>query len=56
MDLVLTWSSIGGMVTGLALDIRKIGEVVGVVKAYTTRVGFGAFKTEDLGEYVISHL
>lgn len=43
------------MVTGLALDIRKIGEVVGVVKAYTTRVGFGAFKTEDLGEYVISH-
>ncbi|KAH6605047.1 hypothetical protein Trco_006754 [Trichoderma cornu-damae] len=29
----------------------KIGEVIGVVKAYTTRVGFGAFKTEDLGEY-----
>lgn len=43
-------TGIGGMVTGLALDIRKIGEVVGVVKAYTTRVGFGAFKTEDLGE------
>lgn len=42
------------MVTGLALDITKIGEVVGVVKAYTTRVGFGAFKTEDLGEYVIT--
>lgn len=39
------------MVTGLALDIRKIGEVIGVVKAYTTRVGSGAFKTEDLGEY-----
>ncbi|KAM0450737.1 hypothetical protein ACHAPV_010304 [Trichoderma viride] len=53
MDSVLTWISIGGMVTGLALDIRKIGEVVGVVKAYTTRVGFGAFKTEDLGEYGI---
>ncbi|KAL7894049.1 Adenylosuccinate synthetase [Trichoderma sp. TUCIM 5745] len=43
-------TGIGGMVTGLALDITKIGEVVGVVKAYTTRVGFGAFKTEDLGE------
>lgn len=44
------------MVTGLALDITKIGEVVGVVKAYTTRVGFGAFKTEDLGEYVLLNL
>ncbi|KAF3062698.1 Adenylosuccinate synthetase [Trichoderma lentiforme] len=44
-------TGIGGMVTGLALDIRKIGEVIGVVKAYTTRVGSGAFKTEDLGEY-----
>lgn len=54
MNLVLTWNSIGGMVTGLALDIRKIGEVIGVVKAYTTRVGSGAFKTEDLGEYGIS--
>ncbi|KAL7817981.1 Adenylosuccinate synthetase [Trichoderma longibrachiatum ATCC 18648] len=43
-------TGIGGMVTGLALDIRKIGEVIGVVKAYTTRVGSGAFKTEDLGE------
>ncbi|KAL9476666.1 hypothetical protein ACSS6W_006507 [Trichoderma asperelloides] len=51
VNLVLTWNSIGGMVTGLALDIRKIGEVIGVVKAYTTRVGSGAFKTEDLGEY-----
>ncbi|RFU80290.1 adenylosuccinate synthetase [Trichoderma arundinaceum] len=40
-------TGIGGMVTGLALDIRKIGEVIGVVKAYTTRVGSGAFKTED---------
>ena len=51
MPSILIRDSIGGMVTGLALDIRKIGEVIGVVKAYTTRVGSGAFKTEDLGEY-----
>ncbi|KAL7962527.1 P-loop containing nucleoside triphosphate hydrolase protein [Trichoderma compactum] len=50
LDLDWGSNSIGGMVTGLALDIRKIGEVIGVVKAYTTRVGSGAFKTEDLGE------
>lgn len=29
------------MITGLAIDPRKISEIVGVVKAYTTRVGGG---------------
>ncbi|KAJ4386882.1 Adenylosuccinate synthase [Gnomoniopsis smithogilvyi] len=41
---------LGGIVAGLALKRRNIKEVIGVVKAYTTRVGSGAFPTEDLGE------
>lgn len=42
-------TGIGGVITGLALDHRNLKEVIGVVKAYTTRVGGGPFKTEDLG-------
>jgi len=38
--------SIGGVMTGLGLPPRFIGDVVGVVKAYTTRVGDGPFSTE----------
>lgn len=40
--------SIGGVCTGLGLPPSTIGEVVGVVKAYTTRVGDGPFPTELL--------
>ncbi|MHB8633422.1 MAG: adenylosuccinate synthase [Thermoplasmatota archaeon] len=36
----------GGMCTGSGLAPRDIGDVVGVVKAYTTRVGSGPFPTE----------
>lgn len=36
----------GGACTGLGLPPSKIGEVYGVVKAYTTRVGAGPFPTE----------
>ncbi|RYP60160.1 hypothetical protein DL770_010053 [Monosporascus sp. CRB-9-2] len=43
-------TGIGGVVNGLSLDIKKINEVIGVVKSYTTRVGSGSFKTEDIGE------
>lgn len=42
----------GGVCTGLGIPPRSIGQVVGVVKAYTTRVGQGPFPTEldnDLG-------
>ncbi|CAH1365313.1 unnamed protein product [Tenebrio molitor] len=45
--------SVGGVCTGLGLSPTKIGEVVGVVKAYTTRVGDGPFPTElldDIGD------
>ncbi|XP_017885737.1 adenylosuccinate synthetase isoform X1 [Ceratina calcarata] len=38
--------SIGGVCTGLGLPPTYIAEVVGVVKAYTTRVGDGPFPTE----------
>jgi adenylosuccinate synthase len=40
--------SVGGILAGVALDWRSIKEVIGVVKAYTTRVGSGPFPTEQL--------
>nr|CAH8825995.1 unnamed protein product [Trichobilharzia regenti] len=40
--------SIGGVCTGLGLPPSRIGPVYGVIKAYTTRVGSGAFPTELL--------
>ncbi|KAK3381057.1 Adenylosuccinate synthetase [Podospora didyma] len=43
-------TGLGGIFTGLAINPRKIEQVIGVVKAYTTRVGEGIFKTEDLEE------
>ncbi|MGH0167903.1 UNVERIFIED_CONTAM: hypothetical protein FKN15_062098 [Acipenser sinensis] len=45
--------TVGGVCTGLGIPPLNIGEVYGVVKAYTTRVGIGAFPTEqnnDVGE------
>ncbi|XP_073994459.1 adenylosuccinate synthetase isoform X2 [Rhodnius prolixus] len=38
--------SIGGVCTGLGIPPSTIGEVIGVIKAYTTRVGDGPFPTE----------
>lgn len=42
--------SIGGVCTGLGLPPSLIGNVYGVIKAYTTRVGDGPFPTEQLNE------
>jgi len=42
-------SSVGGACTGLGISPNKIKCVVGVAKAYTTRVGAGPFPTELLG-------
>lgn len=42
-------TSIGGVITGLGIPPMAIKRVLGVVKAYTTRVGGGPFPTEDLG-------
>ena len=38
-----------GACTGLGLNPKEIGKVIGVIKAYTTRVGHGPFPTEDKG-------
>jgi adenylosuccinate synthase len=43
-------ASIGGVCTGLGVPPRSIQGVLGVVKAYTTRVGEGPLPTELFGE------
>ena len=43
-------ASIGGVCTGLGVGPRAIDHVMGVVKAYTTRVGEGPLPTELSGE------
>jgi adenylosuccinate synthase len=43
-------ATIGGVCTGLGVPPRAISRVLGVVKAYTTRVGEGPFPTELSGE------
>uniref|UniRef100_A0A3B3WNF7 Adenylosuccinate synthetase n=1 Tax=Poecilia mexicana TaxID=48701 RepID=A0A3B3WNF7_9TELE len=40
--------TVGGVCTGLGIPPLNIGDVFGVSKAYTTRVGIGAFPTEQL--------
>jgi adenylosuccinate synthase len=42
-------ASIGGVCTGLGVPPKAIGGVLGVVKAYATRVGEGPFPTELSG-------
>lgn len=39
--------SIGGICTGTGIGARYIGEVYGVIKAYSSRVGEGPYITED---------
>jgi adenylosuccinate synthase len=43
-------ASVGGICTGLGVPPRAIGGVLGVAKAYTTRVGEGPLPTELTGE------
>jgi len=43
-------ATIGGVCTGLGIPPKAIGGVLGVVKAYTTRVGGGPLPTELTGE------
>jgi len=46
-------TSVGGVSTGMGIPPSKIETVIGIVKAYTTRVGEGPFPTElndDVGE------
>jgi len=46
-------TTVGGVVTGLGIPATKINKVIGIFKAYTTRVGSGPFPTElenEIGE------
>jgi len=43
-------TGIGGVFTGLGISPFKLKEVIGVVKAYQTRVGGGPFPTEQINE------
>ena len=40
----------GGIATGAGVSLRKIDEIIGVLKAYITRVGAGPMPTEEHGE------
>src|SRR3989344_1533522 len=45
----------GGICTGIGLSPHSIGQLIGVVKAYATKVGAGPMPTEitgDLGEHI----
>ncbi len=39
-----------GLCVGLGLNPKSIGKVIGIAKAYCTRVGNGAFPSEDFGK------
>jgi len=40
----------GGAITGSGLPPQALEEIIGVIKAYTTRVGSGPFPSEETGE------
>lgn len=44
-------TSLGGIYTGASVPGRYVEEVLGITKAYTTRVGEGPFPTELFDEY-----
>ncbi|MFA6466515.1 MAG: adenylosuccinate synthase [Patescibacteria group bacterium] len=47
--------TIGGVCTGLGVAPKHIANIIGITKAYTTRVGEGPFRTElnnDLGKVI----
>ena len=45
-----TSTTVGGILSGLGISHRRVNKVLGVTKAYTTRVGGGPFPTEISGE------
>ena len=48
--------TVGGILTGAGVSHRALGRVVGVVKAFTTRVGHGPFPTEVHDEATLARL
>lgn len=49
-------TTIGGVLTGAGVSHKKINEVVGVFKAYTTRVGNGPFPSEILDDLLAKNI
>ncbi|MDQ5922409.1 MAG: adenylosuccinate synthase [Patescibacteria group bacterium] len=45
-DVTSSYTTAGGVCVGLGLAPSKIGDVIGICKAYATRVGSGPFPTE----------
>ena len=48
-------ASIGGAITGSGVNPKRINKIIGVMKAYFTRVGNGPFPTElkdEIGDYI----
>ncbi len=43
-------TSVGGVMTGLGLSPNKLESVIGIAKAYTTRVGSGPFPSECIDD------
>ena len=46
----------GGVTTGIGMPVNRIERIIAIVKAYTTRVGFGPFPTElenEIGDHLI---
>lgn len=48
-------TSASGVATGLGVDVKRIGEIIGISKIYLTKVGSGDFPTEfvdEVSEYI----
>lgn len=59
MNIAMVTSSntgLGGCMTGLAISPFKIKDIIGVVKAYTTRVGSGEKRRADIRSHMPAHL
>ena len=44
-------TTIGGTLVGLGISPKRINRIIGILKAYTTRVGNGPFPTELSGDF-----
>lgn len=58
-DVTSSYTTAGGVCVGLGVAPSKIGDVIGICKAYATRVGSGPFPTElggkDAREWADTH-
>lgn len=53
-----SWTGVGGALIGLGLGPQHLDRIIGVVKAYQTRVGAGPFPTEledSMGDHLVDH-